>query len=36
VPSVLFYRYPAGGHPMKRLDGFEHPFGVAVSNAYNM
>jgi hypothetical protein len=36
LPSVLFYSYPTGGHPIKRFSGLRHPFGVAVSNVYNM
>lgn len=35
-PSVLFYKYPSGGHPIKEFSGLEHPFGVAVSNLYSM
>jgi hypothetical protein len=32
-PSVLFYSYPSGGDPTKRLTGFTHPAGVAISNS---
>lgn len=29
--DVLIYNYPAGGSPVKRLSGFQLPFGVVIS-----
>jgi hypothetical protein len=31
--SVLFWKYPAGGAPVKRIGGFGEPFGVTLSRA---
>lgn len=31
--SVMFWKYPAGGQPVKRIDGFGEPFGATLSRA---
>ncbi len=33
--SVMFWKYPAGGTPVKRIGGFGEPFGVTLSRAAN-
>lgn len=33
APSLLFFSYPSGGNPTKRLTGFTDPVGVAISNS---